>query len=157
MEHRHGVVVDPQVTHATGTAEREAALAMAAGILGQQRVTLGGDKSSDTRDFVRERRELRVTPHVAQTTSGRSSAVAGWTTRHPGYAVSQRKRKWVAETLGWLNTMGRLRQTRPRGLARVGWMFTCTAAVYTWCACGPWPRWHEPRGRHGGRATSAPP
>jgi transposase len=130
MENRHGLVVDTQVTHATGTAEREAALAMAEAIPGQQRVTLGADKNSNTRDFVRELRELRVTPHVAQNTSGRSSAIDGRTTYHPGYAVSQRKRKCVEEIFGWMKTVGLLRKTRHRGLARVGWMFTFAAAVY---------------------------
>jgi transposase len=130
MENRHGLVVDTRVTHATGTAEREAALTMAEAIPGQQRVTLGADKNDDTRDFVRELRELRVTPHVTQNTSGRSSAIDGRTTRHPGYALSQRKRKCVEEVFGWLKTVGLLRKTRHRGLARVGWMFTFAAAVY---------------------------
>ncbi len=130
MENRHGLVVDTRVTQATGTAEREAALAMAEAIPGQQRVTLGADKNYDTRDFVRELRELRVTPHVAQNTSGRSSAIDGRTTRHPGYAVSQRNRKRVEEIFGWLKTVGLLRKTRHRGVARVGWMFTFAAAVY---------------------------
>jgi IS5 family transposase len=130
MENRHGLVVDTRVTQATGTAEREAALAMAEGIPGQQRVTLGADKNYDTRDCVRELRELRVTPHVAQNTSGRSSAIDGRTTRHPGYAVSQRKRKCVEEIFGWLKTVGLLRKVRHRGVARVGWMFTFAAAVY---------------------------
>jgi transposase len=130
MENRHGLVVDTRVTHATGTAEREAALTMAEAIPGQQRVTLGADKNDDTRDFVRELRELRVTPHVTHNTSGRSSAIDGRTTRHPGYALSQRKRTWVEEVFGWLKTVGLLRKTRHRGLARVGWMFTCAAAVY---------------------------
>jgi transposase len=130
MENRHGLVVDTRVTQATGTAEREAALAMAEAIPGQQRVTLGADKNDDTRDFVRELRELRVTPHVAQNTSGRSSAIDGRTTRHPGYTVSQRKRKCVEEIFGWLKTVGLLRKTRYRGGARVGWMFTFAAAVY---------------------------
>ena len=69
-EHRHGLVVDTRVTQATGTAERVAALAMAEAIPGQQRVTLGADKNDETRDFVHERRELRVTPHVAPPTIG---------------------------------------------------------------------------------------
>ena len=99
MGNRHGLVVDTRVTQATGTAEREAALAMAEAIPGQQRVTLGADKNYDTHDFVRELRELRVTPHVAQNTTGRSSAIDGRTTRHPGYTVSQRKRKCVEEIL----------------------------------------------------------
>jgi hypothetical protein len=130
MENRHGWVVDTRVTQATGTAEREAALAMAEVIPGQHRVTLGADKHDDTRDFVREVRELRVSPHVAQHTTGRSSAIDGRTTRHPGSALSQRKRKCVEEILGWLKTVGLLRKTRYRGITRVGWMFTFAAAVY---------------------------
>jgi len=130
MENRHGLVVDSCVTQATGTAEREAALAMAEAIPGQHRVTLGADKNSDTHDFVRDLRELQVTPHVAQNTSGRSSAIDGRTTRHPGYAVSQRKRKCVEEIFGWLKTVGLLRKVRHRGIARVGWIFTFAAAVY---------------------------
>jgi transposase len=130
MENRHGLVVDTRVTQATGTAEREAALTMAEAIPGQQRVTLGADKNYDTQDCVRELRELRVTPHVAQHTAGRSSAIDGRTTRHPGYAISQRKRKCVEEIFGWLKTVGLLRKVRHRGVARVGWMFTFAAAVY---------------------------
>ena len=130
MENRHGLVVDTDVTQATGTAEREAALTMAEAIPGPQRITLGADKNYDTRNFVRELRELRVTPHVAQNTSGRSSAIEGRTTRHPGSAVSQRKRKGVEELFGWMKTVGLLRKTRYRGVARVGWMFTFAAAVY---------------------------
>jgi transposase len=130
MENRHGLVVDTRVTQATGTAEREAALAMAEAIPGQQRVTLGADKNDDTCDFVGELRELSVTPHVAQHTSGRSSAIDGRTTRHPGYAISQRQRKCVEEIFGWLKTVGLLRKVRHRGAARVGWMFTFAAAVY---------------------------
>jgi hypothetical protein len=88
MENRHGLVVDTQVTQATGTAEREAALVMAEAIPGQHRVTLGADKNDDTRDCVREVRELRVTLHVAQHTAGRSSAIDERTTRHPGNTIS---------------------------------------------------------------------
>jgi transposase len=130
MENRHGLVVDSCVTQATGTAEREAALAMAEAIPGQHRVTLGADKNYDTHDFVRDVRELQVTPHVAQHTSGRSSAIDGRPTRHPGYAVSQRKRKCVEEIFGWLKTVGLLRKVHHRGIARVGWIFTFAAAVY---------------------------
>jgi transposase len=130
MENRHGLVVDSRVTQATGTAEREAALAMAEAIPGQHRVTVGADKNYDTHDFVRDVRELQVTPHVAQHTSGRSSAIDGRTTRHLGYAVSQRKRKRVEEIFGWLKTVGLLRKVRHHGLARIGWIFTFAAAVY---------------------------
>jgi transposase len=127
MENRHGLVVDTRVTQATGTAEREAAVAMAEAIPAQHRATLGADKNDDTREFVRE---LQVTPHVAQHTTGRASAIDGGTTRHPGYAVSQRKRKCVEEIFGWLKTVALLRKTRHRGVAQVGWMFTFATAVY---------------------------
>src|SRR5262249_42519953 len=130
LEHRHGLVVDTQLTQATGTAEREAARAMAEAIPGQPRVTRGGDRHSVPQAFVSDLRELQVTPPMAQHTTGRSSAMDGRTTRHPGYAISQRKRKPVEETFGWLKTVGLLRKTRHRGLARVGWMFTLAAAVY---------------------------
>ena len=73
---------------------------------------------------------LKVTPHVAQNTTNRSSAIDGRTTRHRGYAISQRKRKRVEEIFGWIKTVGLMRKTRHRGLARVGWMFTFTAAAY---------------------------
>jgi hypothetical protein len=129
MEHRHGLVVDTRVTQATGTAERAAAVAMAEAIPGHQRVTWGADQNDDTRDFVHERRELRVTPHVAQHITGRSSAIDGRTTRHPGDAVRQRQRTGVEESFGWMKTLGWRRQTRYRGVARIGWMFTCAAAV----------------------------
>jgi transposase len=130
MENRHGLVVDTQVTQATGTAERGAALAMVEAIPGRHRITLGADKNYDTHDFVRELRVLRVTPHVAQHTAGRSSAIDGRTTYHPGYAISQRKRKQVEEIVGWLKTVGRLRKVRQRGVERVGWTLTVAAAVY---------------------------
>jgi hypothetical protein len=102
---------------------------MAEAIPGPQRAPLGADKHDATRDFVHGRRELRVTPHAAQHTSGRSSGIDGRTTRHPGDAVGQRTRKGVEELFGWMQTVGLLRKTRHRGLARLGWMFTCAAAV----------------------------
>lgn len=71
-----------------------------------------------------------MTPHVAQNTAHRRSAIDGRTTRHPGYAVSQQKRKLVEEIFGWLKTIALLRKTRHRGVRRVGWMFTFAAAVY---------------------------
>jgi Transposase DDE domain len=120
MEHRHSLVVDTQVTHPTGKAERDAALAMSEAVPGRHRITLGTDKNCDTRDFVHELRELRVTPHVTQQTTGRSSAIDGRTTRHPGYTISQRKRKQVEEIFGWLKTVGLLRKVRHRGVVRVG-------------------------------------
>jgi transposase len=132
MENRNGLVTATRLTSATGTAERQAALEMAPQKMGRdgRRATLGADKAYDTRDFVGDLRQLKITPHVAQNTTCRSSAIDGRTTRHAGYASSQRKRKRVEEIFGWIKTVALMRKTRHRGLARVGWMFTFTAAVY---------------------------
>jgi transposase len=130
MENRHGLVVDAQVTQATGTAERETALQMVARRPRPHRVTVGADKGYDTHDFVGALREVMATPHVAQHTRGRGSAIDARTTRYPGYAISQWKRKRVEEVFGWLKTIGLLRQARHRGEARVNWMFVFATAVY---------------------------
>jgi hypothetical protein len=130
MENRNGLVVDTATTTATGTAEREAAIAMAGGLPAGQRITLGTDKAYDTRDFVAEMRRLGVTPHVSQNTKGRRSAIDGRTTRHAGHAISVRIRKRIEEVFGWIKTVGGLRKTRHRGTPRVGWMFTFVAAAY---------------------------
>ena len=128
MENRHGLAVDGSLTPATGFAEREQALGMATQL--PAGATLGADKSYDTRDFVDGLRGLAVTPHVAQNTTKRSSAIDSRTTRHPGYLVSQRQRKRIEEIFGWLKQIGLLRKTRHRGVARVAWMFTFGLAVY---------------------------
>ena len=130
MENRNGLVVDTRLTLATGRAEREAAVAMLEELPGSKRVTVAADKGYDTKDFVASVRGLAVTPHVAQNTSGRASAVDARTTRHPGYGLSQRARKRVEEIFGWMKTVGHLRKTRHKGVERVGWTFTFTAAVY---------------------------
>jgi transposase len=130
MENRHGLVVNATVTPATGTAEREAALALVDTRSRTRRITLGGDKNYDTHQFVHELRAMQVTPHVAQHTTNRTSAIDGRTTRHPGYAASQQKRKRVEEVFGWLKTVGLLRKVKLRGVRRVGWLFTFAAAVY---------------------------
>lgn len=130
MENRHGLAVDATVDLATGTAEREAAFRMVGRIPGDGRVTLGGDKNYDTAAFVDDLRALHVTPHVAQHTTHRRSAIDHRTTRHPGYRISQQKRKRVEEIFGWLKTVGGLRKLRHRGLARVDWMFTFAVAAY---------------------------
>ena len=105
MENRHGLVVQADATEANGTAERKAALEMidrqAPGTSNQ--LTLGADKAYDAREFVADLRQKCVTPHVAQ--KARSSAIDGRTTRHAGYAVSQRKRKLVEEAFGWAKTI----------------------------------------------------
>jgi transposase len=128
MENRHGLVVDTCVTQATGTAERETALAMATNL--RPGATLGADKGYDTQGFVEALREMGVTPHVAQNTTNRASAIDGRTTRHTGYDVSQRVRKRVEEIFGWLKTVALFRKTRHRGVRRVGWLFTLAAALY---------------------------
>lgn len=127
MENRHGLAVNCCVTQATGRAEPEAALAMVEEIPGWGRVTLGADKGYDQRALVQELREHRVTPHFARK---QSSIIDGRTTRHSGYAISQRKRKRVEEIFGWLKTVGGLRKTRHRGIARVDWMFSFALAAY---------------------------
>jgi len=130
-ENRNGLVVDVELTAADGRAEREAGLAMASRLPGgQQRVTLGADKGYDTQAFVAALRELNVTPHVAQNTSGRRSRIDGRTTRHTSYTISQKKCKRVEEVFGWIKTTAGLRKTRHRGRDRVGWMFTFAAAAY---------------------------
>ena len=130
MENRNGLAVDAMVTQATGTAERDAADVMVTTVSGNRRVTLGADKNYDTRKFVATMRRRAVTPHVAQNTSNRRSAIDARTTHHGGYITSQRKRKRVEEIFGWLKTVGLIRKTRHRGEARVGWMFTFATAVY---------------------------
>ncbi len=129
-ENRHGLVVEARITQADGYAERETALAMLEGIPGSHRITLGADKGYDTEAFVAACRERNVTPHVAQNTTNRSSRIDARTTGHPGYEISQRKRKRVEEVFGWMKTIGLMRKTRHRGRRRVGWMFTFTAAAY---------------------------
>lgn len=93
MENRHGLLVDGRVSEATGTAERDMAATMLAAVPGRHPITVGGDKGFDTAGFVAALRPLKVTPHAAQNISNRRSAIDGRTTRHPGYAVSQRIRK----------------------------------------------------------------
>jgi len=129
-ENRNGLVVDVRLTQASGTAEREAAEAMISGKPKSRSVTLAGDRGYDTRSFVATLRELNVTPHVAQNDLNRRSAIDGRTTRHIGYAVSQRKRKRVEEVFGWIKTVALQRKTRFRGLERVSWMFTLAASAY---------------------------
>jgi transposase len=129
MENRNGLIVDAMLTPATGTAERDTALAMLGRQGGRHRATLGADKAYDAAGFVADLRALNVTPHVTQNTSGRRSAIDARTTRHPGYAASLRVRKRIEEAFGWIKTVGGLRKTRHRGTARVGWLFTLTATA----------------------------
>jgi Transposase DDE domain len=129
-ENRSGLVVSALLAQASGTAERDAAIDQLGKLRHRkQRITVGGDKAFDTCGFVAALRQIDVTPHGAQSTKNRSSAVDLRTTRHSGYEVSQRKRKRIEEVFGWMKTVGLLRKTRHRGRHRVGWMLTFTAAV----------------------------
>lgn len=130
MENRHGLVVGARVTQATGTAEREAGRVMVERVPGGFPITVGADKAYDTQGFVATLRAVGATPHVAQNTTGRRSAIDERTTRHPGYATSQRKRKLVEQTFGWMKTIGGMRKTRHRGVPRVEWMFILAATAY---------------------------
>jgi transposase len=131
VENRHGLIINSEVFEANGTAERDAALVMLEQISGRRQVTVGCDKAYDTADFVAECRNLKVTPHVAQNLERPGgSAIDARTTQHPGYAISQRKRKRIEECFGWLKTIALLRKVRHRGIFKVGWAFTFAAAAY---------------------------
>lgn len=97
--------------------------------IGGQR-SLGADKAYDAKDFVNELHSMNVTPHVAQNTSGRSSAIDGRTTRHGGYAVSQRIRKRIEAAFAWIKTVAGQEKTSFRGRDRVAWAFTFAATAY---------------------------
>ena len=131
VENRNGLIVDAELLQANGRAERDAALVMLEQVPGDERITVGGDKGFDTAEFVAECRHMNVTPHVARNEGRRGgSAVDDRTTRHPGYTVSQRKRKRIEECFGWLKDIALLRKLKHRGLFRVGWIFTFAAAAY---------------------------
>jgi transposase len=131
VENRHGLIVNAELLEANGRAERDAALLMLEQVPGTKRVTAGADKGYDTAEFVAECRHLGVTPHVTRNTGRRGgSALDARTVRHPGYAVSQRRRKRIEECFGWLKDIAMLRKLRHRGLPKVGWVFTFAAAAY---------------------------
>jgi transposase len=131
VENRNGLIVSSTVWEATGTAERDAAMAMLQQVPGVGRVTVGGDRGFDTAEFVRECRNLHRTPHVAQNVARRGgSAHDGRTTRHAGYRLRQKTRKRLEECFGWLKTMALLREVRHRGTLQVDWMFTLACEAY---------------------------
>src|SRR5918994_5797412 len=121
MENRSGLLVGACLTRADGHAERVAALALIEPHADRPRpITLGTDKGYDAKDFINELRSMRVTPHVAQNTSGRRSAIDGRTTRHAGYRVSQRIRKRIEKAFGWIKTVAGQGQNPVRGGGRGG-------------------------------------
>jgi len=136
MENRNGLAVGAALTQATGTAEREATLAMLDRRKLRRRITLGADKAYDVTAFVGELRARQVTPHIA--IDGRVSkhgvmrktAIDGRTTRHVGYQVSQICRKRIEEVFGWLKTQAGLAKVKLRGCAKVEAVFTFTVAAY---------------------------
>ena len=127
LDNRHGLVANVCATHATGTAEREAA-ALLLEASAPPGSTVGADKGYDVASFVADVRVRDVTPHVAQKV--RWSAIDGRTTRHAGYHVSQRKRKLVEQVFGWMKTVGGLRKLRHRGVPLVDWQLTFAATAY---------------------------
>ena len=130
MENRHALVVDMRLPLATGMTEREVALDMAATRRGNHRMTLAADKPYDVLGFVADLRYYNETPHIAQNTTHRRSAIEARATRHPGDAVSGRVGKRIEEVFGWTKATAGFRTTRHCGLACVGWMFTLTATAY---------------------------
>jgi hypothetical protein len=136
MENRNGLVAHSCLTHATGTAEREAAIALIDRMAPGRRITLGADKGYDVAGFIAALRTRRVTPHVAvdgrvsKLGVRRGSGVDGRTTRHTGYAASQRVRKRIEEVFGWIKGSAGLRQTKLRGRGRVGWQFDLAITAY---------------------------
>jgi len=143
MENRNGLIVDCDLTRASGTAEREAALAMIKRsrktrnrVARKSRVTLGADKGFDAADFVLALKGQTVTPHIAinarayPTGKVRKTAVDGRTTRHKGYEISQRCRKRIEESFGWTKTIGGAAKLKLRGLAKAKGFFTLQMIAY---------------------------
>ena len=129
MDHRNGLVRDVRVTEATGRAEREAAQSMLSKLRGAKRKTVAADKAYDTAEFVAECRQRGVTPHVAQNTSNRSSAIDGRTTRHDGYRKSLSIRPWIETHFGWLKAAAGVRQVKQRGRTQVEALFQLAMAT----------------------------
>jgi hypothetical protein len=131
MENRNGLLVDMRVTTMSGTAERETALAMLKGVAGGRRITAGADRAFDVGSYIDGCRSAGVTPHVAQqVTAHRGSKVDARTTRWPGYAVSQRVRRRIESIFGWCKTIGGLRRSRVRGVARTRLAALIAGAAY---------------------------
>ena len=131
-DNRHGLVVNVRASTADGYAEREVAATMLADVCrADSRVTVGADKNYDTRGFIKACRDMKITPHVARNTRrAGGSAIDGRTTRHRGYAMSQRRRKCIEQCFGWGKSIGPIRQVMVRGLAKVDQLLTLTMTAY---------------------------
>jgi IS5 family transposase len=138
MENRHGLAVGGGVSQATGTAEREMALALVDRHRRgrRRRITLGADKGYDVADFVHALKARTVTPHIAidghlsKTGKPRKTAIDGRTTRHAGYGISGRCRKRIEEVFGWVKSSAGLAKVKVRGRTRVDAVFTLALAAY---------------------------
>jgi hypothetical protein len=131
LEHRNALIVDAELTAATGYAERDTAVELLARLpASKRRRTVAGDKGYDTADFVARTRQLGFTPHVAPNTTNRRSAIDARTTRHQGHLVSQRIRKRIEEPFGWIKTIAGGRKLRYTGRVRNRAWFKITTAVY---------------------------
>jgi hypothetical protein len=136
MENRNGLAIEAALTRATGTAERETALALLGRRTTDRRITLGADKAYDVTAFVQDLRSRQVTPHIAidgrvsKLGVVRKTAVDGRTTRHPGYRASQVCRKRIEEVFGWIKAQAGLAKIKVRGCARAEAVFTFAVVAY---------------------------
>ena len=131
-DNRHGLVVNVRASQSSGMAERDVAVDMLRDLGNAgKRVTVAADKGYDTKGFVKACRAINVTPHVAQNTARNGgSAIDARTTRHAGYAISQRKRKCIEQCFGWGKVIGPIRQVMVRGLDKVDQLLVLTMAAY---------------------------
>src|SRR6185312_7734668 len=138
MENRHGLAVEGGASQASGTAERDEALAMVDRHRRRRRrrITLGADKAYDVAAFVHALKARTVTPHIAidghlsPTGTPRSTAIDRRTTRHAGYGISGRCRKRIEEVFGWVKGSAGLAKVKLRGRKRVDAVFTLALAAY---------------------------
>ena len=144
MENRNGLLVGVDVRHATGTSERDGALALIDEMMLGAGCTLGADKAYDTQTFVKEVRARGIKPHFARNTTGRRSAIHHITARRKGYAISQQVRKRIEQGFGWSKTIGGLHNLTRRGLDVVKAHVTWTFAVYNLIRIGGIEQWWEP-------------
>ena len=130
MENRRGLIVDHELTPASGIGERTAAVEMVTRLPGNHHETVGADRGYGTADFIDDLRCRNATPHVPQSTRNRRAAIDGRTTRHPSYIISQRIRNRIEETFGWGKMVGPLRQVKTRGAAKIDHLCMLTYAAY---------------------------
>ena len=142
MDNRHGLVVDVEITHAGGTAEREAALKMLARQKRKRRqLTVGADKGYDCKAFVKACRKQGITAHAAA--KAQHSAIDGRTRRHEGYKTSLRVRKRIEEAFGWIKTVGGLAKTKLIGQAKLAGQALMCFATYNLVRMGSIGGWWD--------------